>query len=188
MMFCSSQLQDSHMYAIWHACPWSSQAMIGSLRKSKLPELLCSSIYDNMSVLCWRMRHLGYAQCLKLQRSQISTAGSRPAVEHFTQRVFGMPSAEFFPSHQLMLSTLRKALVPAELARHLQRLAALVLQRLQRSCAGMPKVSCLRSFLECLLCRIPLLHALVLPNAFTDRVFRPQGCCSPDCLACKIPP
>ena len=83
--------------------------------------------------------------CSFSERSQISTADTRPAVEHFTQRVFGMPSAEFFPSHQLMLSTLRKALVPAELAQHLQRLAALMLQRLQCSYAGMPKVSCLRS-------------------------------------------
>ena len=62
-----------------------------------------------------------------------------------------MPSAQFFPRHQLMLSTLRKALVPAELAQHLQQLAALMLQRLQRSCAVAPKVGCLRSCLECLL-------------------------------------
>lgn len=56
-----------------------------------------------------------------------------------------MPSAEFFPSHQLMLGTLRKALVPAELACHLQWLAALMLQRLQRSCAHVQKVGCLHS-------------------------------------------
>ena len=99
-----------------------------------------------------------------------------------------MPSAEFFPSHQLMLSTLRKALVPAELAQHLQQLAALMLQRLQSSYAGMPTVSCLRSFLECYLSRIPLLHALVMLRAFADRAFRPQGCCSPNCLAYRIPP
>ena len=99
-----------------------------------------------------------------------------------------MPSAEFFPSHQLMLSTLRKALVPAELAQHLQQLAALMLQRLQSSCAGMPKVSCLRSFLESHLSGIPLLHALVMPKASTDRVFRPQGCCSPVSLAYQLPP
>ena len=44
-----------------------------------------------------------------------------------------------------MLGTLRKALVPAELACHLQWLAALMLQRLQRSCAHVQKVGCLHS-------------------------------------------
>ena len=29
VMFCSLQLQDSHMYALWRSYPWSSQAMIG---------------------------------------------------------------------------------------------------------------------------------------------------------------
>ena len=118
----------------------------------------------------------------------MSTADSRPAVEHFTQRVFGMPSAEFFPNHQLMLSTLRKALVPAELPQHLQQLAALMLQRLQRSCAGVAKVGCLRSFVGCHLSRIPLLHALTMPQAFTHRPIGPQGCCLPDCLAYSTPP
>ena len=55
----------------------------------------------------------------------------RPAVAHFTQRVFMLPSEQFFPKHTLMLSTLRKALVPAELAQHVQRLAVLMSQRLQ---------------------------------------------------------
>ena len=42
-----------------------------------------------------------------------------------------LPSEQFFPKHTLMLSTLRKALVPAELAQHMQRLAVLMSQRLQ---------------------------------------------------------
>ena len=51
-----------------------------------------------------------------------------------------LPSAQFFPKHLLMLSTLRKALVPAELAQHMQRLAALMLVRLQRTCTSTCKV------------------------------------------------
>lgn len=64
----------------------------------------------------------------------------RPAIEHFTQRVFKLPSGQFFPKHTLMLSTLRKALVPAELAQHMQRLAALMLQRLQSKFVSSGKV------------------------------------------------
>ena len=65
---------------------------------------------------------------------------SRPAIEHFTQRVFLLPSEHFFPKHALMLSTLRKALVPAELAQHMQRLAVLMHQRLHSKVGNMGKV------------------------------------------------
>lgn len=51
-----------------------------------------------------------------------------------------LPSAQFFPKHLLMLSTLRKALVPAELAQHMQRLATMMLGRLQRTCTSTCKV------------------------------------------------
>lgn len=65
---------------------------------------------------------------------------SRPAIEHFTQRVFMLPSQQFFPKHALMLSTLRKALVPAELAQHMQRLAILMFQRLKGKTGNTGKV------------------------------------------------
>ncbi|KAK9812805.1 hypothetical protein WJX72_004122 [[Myrmecia] bisecta] len=42
----------------------------------------------------------------------------RPAVELFTQRVFGLPSAQFFPQHYAILTSLRELLVPSELAHH----------------------------------------------------------------------
>ena len=71
---------------------------------------------------------------------------SRPAIEHFTQRVFMLRSEVFFPKHTLMLSTLRKALVPAELAQHMQRLAVLMRQRLQSKAGNMGKVLLQPSF------------------------------------------
>ncbi|CAL5225964.1 g8766 [Coccomyxa viridis] len=69
----------------------------------------------------------------------------RPAVAHFTQRVFMLPSEQFFPKHTLMLSTLRKALVPAELAQHMQRLAVLISQRLEGKLYGTGKVGLLET-------------------------------------------
>ncbi len=39
----------------------------------------------------------------------------RPAVEQFTQRVFGLPSKHFFPQHETMLRTLRSLLGPDDL-------------------------------------------------------------------------
>ena len=42
----------------------------------------------------------------------------RPAVQQFTQRVFGLPSREFFPKHSNILRDLRHLLVPAELQAH----------------------------------------------------------------------
>ena len=47
----------------------------------------------------------------------------RPAVEQFTQRVFGLPSREFFPKHSAVLRDLRHLLVPAELGGHAAGLA-----------------------------------------------------------------
>lgn len=51
----------------------------------------------------------------------------RPAVEQFTQRVFGLPSKEFFPKHSAVLRDLRHLLVPAELGSHAAKLAEKVL-------------------------------------------------------------
>lgn len=39
----------------------------------------------------------------------------RPAVEQFTERVYGLPSAEFFALHEPLLATLRQLLVPDKL-------------------------------------------------------------------------
>ena len=81
---------------------------------------------------------------------------SRPAVAQFTQRVFMLPSEQFFPKHTLMLSTLRKALVPAELAQHMQRLAVLMSQHLQGKISSTCKVDLLSSSsLPTLDCRLP---------------------------------
>jgi len=46
----------------------------------------------------------------------------RPAVEQFTQRVFGLPSTEFFPQHSKMLMNLRHLLVPGRLKDHADQL------------------------------------------------------------------
>ncbi|KAG2434321.1 hypothetical protein HYH02_012343 [Chlamydomonas schloesseri] len=46
----------------------------------------------------------------------------RPAVEQFTQRVFGLTSRLFFPLHFKMLTELRHLLVPASIAEHMQGL------------------------------------------------------------------
>ena len=39
----------------------------------------------------------------------------RPATEHFTNRVFGLPSHLFFPHHSALLQGLRAQLTPAQL-------------------------------------------------------------------------
>ena len=54
--------------------------------------------------------------------------------------MFLLTSEQFFPKHALMLSTLRKALVPAELAQHMQRLTNLMFKRLQGKVAFTGKV------------------------------------------------
>eukprot|EP00198_Chlamydomonas_reinhardtii_P014318 XP_001703655.1 predicted protein [Chlamydomonas reinhardtii] len=46
--------------------------------------------------------------------------GRAPAVEQFTQRVFGLTSRLFFPLHFKMLTELRHLLVPASIAAHMQ--------------------------------------------------------------------
>lgn len=53
-----------------------------------------------------------------------------PAVLQFTQRVFGLPPAEFIHKHHLLLSTLRHQLLPASLRAHGQRLVPLLLRGL----------------------------------------------------------
>jgi cytochrome P450 len=45
-----------------------------------------------------------------------------PAVEQFTQRVFGLPPADFLPKHHLLLATLRHQMVPAALPAHAHRM------------------------------------------------------------------
>ena len=42
----------------------------------------------------------------------------RPATEHFTDRVFGLPSHLFFPHHTALLQGLRAQLTPAQLPHH----------------------------------------------------------------------
>lgn len=44
--------------------------------------------------------------------------GFRPATEHFTGRVFGLPSHLFFPHHTALLQGLRAQLTPAKLPSH----------------------------------------------------------------------
>ena len=51
-------------------------------------------------------------------------------MEQFTQRVFGLPSKEFFPKHSEILSSMRHLLVPGELQAHAVKLAAAVKERL----------------------------------------------------------
>ncbi|KXZ53780.1 hypothetical protein GPECTOR_6g698 [Gonium pectorale] len=54
----------------------------------------------------------------------------RPAVEQFTQRVFGLTSRLFFPLHFKMLTELRHLLVPSALSAHMQLLGTRALQLL----------------------------------------------------------
>ncbi|EFJ41941.1 hypothetical protein VOLCADRAFT_119569 [Volvox carteri f. nagariensis] len=54
----------------------------------------------------------------------------RPAIEQFTQRVFGLTSRVFFPLHSKMLKELRELLVPAMLTDHMQSLGTRALQLL----------------------------------------------------------
>ncbi|GLC34215.1 hypothetical protein PLESTB_001610000 [Pleodorina starrii] len=54
----------------------------------------------------------------------------RPAVEQFTQRVFGLTSKIFFPLHFKMLTELRHLLVPGALAEQMQSLGTRALQLL----------------------------------------------------------
>ena len=86
----------------------------------------------------------------------------RPAIEHFTQRVFRLPSARFFPRHAAMLGALRSLLAPAGLARRMRGVqAAMRVQLLEswpaesgnvRGCQRHPlfvaccKNSCMRPF------------------------------------------
>ncbi len=57
-------------------------------------------------------------------------------MEQFTQRVFGLPSREFFPRHADVLVALRHLLVPAALREHAAQLAALADDQLARWPAG----------------------------------------------------
>ncbi|GIL85106.1 hypothetical protein Vretifemale_13735 [Volvox reticuliferus] len=54
----------------------------------------------------------------------------RPAVEQFTQRVFGLTSRLFFPLHSKMLTELRHLLVPGALAERMETLGTRALQLL----------------------------------------------------------
>ncbi|GLI64265.1 hypothetical protein VaNZ11_007480 [Volvox africanus] len=54
----------------------------------------------------------------------------RPAVEQFTQRVFGLTSRLFFPLHSKMLMELRHLLVPGALAERMQSLGMRAMQLL----------------------------------------------------------
>ena len=58
-------------------------------------------------------------------------AESRPAVEQFTQRIFGIPSGPFFDRHLDVLSALRGLLTPARLPAHLQSLLIHMRKHLQ---------------------------------------------------------
>ena len=58
----------------------------------------------------------------------------RPAIEHFTQRVFGLPSALFFPRHADLLGTLRGLLSPGNLPAHMHSLLGLMAARLHHLC------------------------------------------------------
>ena len=54
----------------------------------------------------------------------------RPAIQPFTQRVFGLPSDRFFPKHSAMLAALRGLLAPDSLRSRLQPVAAAMQERL----------------------------------------------------------
>lgn len=58
----------------------------------------------------------------ELMRQQSSKrdvlCSGRPATEHFTNRVFGLPSHLFFPHHTALLHGLRAQLTPAQLPHH----------------------------------------------------------------------
>ncbi|EIE20039.1 hypothetical protein COCSUDRAFT_83555 [Coccomyxa subellipsoidea C-169] len=54
----------------------------------------------------------------------------RPAIQPFTQRVFGLPSDRFFPKHSAMLAALRGLLAPDSLRSRLQPVAAAMQKRL----------------------------------------------------------
>ena len=53
----------------------------------------------------------------------------RLAVERFTQRVFGLPSEDFFPQHMAMLDAVRGLLTPT----HLQHLARAQLSAMEEA-------------------------------------------------------
>ncbi len=74
-------------------------------------------------------------------------------MEQFTQRVFGLPSKEFFPRHSDVLVALRHLLVPAVLKQHAAQLAELAQQQLSRWPTG-KKV--------CVVCGLPCPPAAVL--------------------------
>ncbi len=57
----------------------------------------------------------------------------RPAIEQFTQRVFGLPSKQFFPKHSFILQSLRHLLVPGELHVHAENLSERALFILERA-------------------------------------------------------
>lgn len=66
-----------------------------------------------------------------LRRCPTIAASCRPAVEQFTDRVYGIPSAEFFPVHEQLLATLRDLLSPDKLEVMAQQLLQYAEEHLQ---------------------------------------------------------
>ena len=76
---------------------------------------------------------LPYITKIPQQNSKTDVLHSgRPATEHFTNRVFGLPSHLFFPHHAALLQGLRAQLTPAHLPHHAHGL----LLRLERCAEG----------------------------------------------------
>lgn len=86
----------------------------------------------------------------------------RPAVEQFTQRVFGLPSRTFFPAHAKLLGDLRHLLVPAELARHADVLAGNMQQLLPRCLPDGEQVRASRPHSTAMQIRgtVPIIHQI----------------------------
>lgn len=64
-------------------------------------------------------------------------------MEQFTQRVFGLPSKQFFPKHSQILQDMRHLLVPGMLGSHAEKLATKVQQHLPLVLpVGSSKVGC----------------------------------------------
>ena len=66
----------------------------------------------------------------------------RPATEHFTGRVFGLPSHLFFPHHTALLQGLRAQLTPAKLPSHGHALLSSMQLESDRILTSSGKVTC----------------------------------------------
>lgn len=99
---------------------------------------------------------IGFRQAIPSPSSQccccdinVTCNPGRPATEHFTGRVFGLPSHLFFPHHTALLQGLRAQLTPAKLPSHGHALLSSMKLESDRVLTSSGKVTCWLAYCIC---------------------------------------